>query len=209
MREASPASFNLLGVAGAAEEEARHVAPPGSTVAAEAPGVEPPPETQKCPASAEVSPEVDSEDPVTGLPDRRSAEKAFTRLLIEKRPAFATAIVIDRLAMIEERYGTKLRDEILVYFGQELAQILQPQDQLFRWSSASFVVLLERVGSKAWVRMDHERKFNIRYKHAVTNEGRSALLNVGAVWTMWHFAEVDSTGKLSRMIDDYLRSRGV
>jgi len=144
-------------------------------------------------------------DSVTGLPGRAEAIAAAARLFEEKKPFFAATIVIDQISVIEQRYGSQLRDEVLPFFGQQLAQSLDAHDQIFNWTPLAFLVLVERSGSKEWVRMELDRKFNVRWKKNLTTKNRSALLNIGAVWTMWPSREIRSSEELVRKVESFLR----
>ncbi len=167
--------------------------PPGETSA------EPPPASVALPLE-----EGDDEDPITGLPGRLHAENALSQAVAEKQPMFAVMVSIERLSMIEERYGEQLRDDVLVHFGLEYAQALGPEDQLFRWGRFSFLALLKRTGSKEWVQMETDRKFSVRYKKTIAANGRSVLLNMGATWKMWSVAEAKTFEELRGEITAYV-----
>lgn len=147
--------------------------------------------------------EGDDEDPTTGLPGRLHGENALSQAVAEKQPMFAVMVSIERLSMIEERYGEQLRDDVLVHFGLEYAQAMGPEDQLFRWGRFSFLALLKRTGSKEWVQMETDRKFSARYKKTIVANGRSVLLNMGATWKMWSIVEARSFEELRGEITAY------
>ncbi len=174
-------------------------APPAAAVAA--PPVVVPPEKDP---PAEVP---DEEDSVTGLSGRGQAARAVAQAVAEKRPMFVVAVAVERLAMIEERYGESLRDDVLVHFAQEYGQALGADDSLFRWGGSSFLALLKRSGSKEWVQMEIDRLFNVRFKKTVTADGRSVLLNLGTVWKMWSLADCRGAEVLMKDVAEYLKDR--
>lgn len=175
-------------------------APPAAAAAA--------PPAAALPEKEEPSAEVpDEDDAVTGLSGRGQAIRAVAQAVAEKRPMFVVAVAVERLDMIEERYGESLRDDVLVHFAQEYGQALGAEDVLFRWGGSSFLVLLKRSGSKEWVQMEIDRLFNVRFKKAVTADGRSVLLNLGTVWKMWSLADCRGADALMKDVAEYLKDR--
>jgi len=85
-------------------------------------------------------------DPVTGLAQRPDAEAALVEAAQENRRLYAVIFVIERLELINSRFGYAAGDQILVLFSQHLSQNLSRRDQLFRWSGPALLALLERDG---------------------------------------------------------------
>ena len=70
-------------------------------------------------------------DPATGLHGRRSAESALERFCEAEQPWYAAVLVVDSLPSIGLRFGSATANEVLQSFGDFMAQLLSPQDQLF------------------------------------------------------------------------------
>ena len=82
-------------------------------------------------------------DPVTGLPGARQAKNAITEKLGGGSWA-AVAAVVDRIEVINTRFGREAGDQVMLFMSQKIASKLRPADQVFRWHGPCFVVLVER-----------------------------------------------------------------
>jgi len=124
-------------------------------------------------------------DPVTGLRQRPEAEAALVEAAQEGRRVYAVIFVIERLDLINSRFGYAAGDQILVLFSQHLAQNLSRTDQLFRWSGPAILALLERDGAPKQVREEVVRITAQRLEKTILLGTRSVLLPVGASWAMF------------------------
>ncbi|HYM13784.1 MAG TPA: diguanylate cyclase, partial [Bryobacterales bacterium] len=78
-------------------------------------------------------------DSLTRLPSRQIAEKII-REQVETAEGFAVAmVVIDRLDMMNLRYGVSVGDEVVRHFAKELREKAPERIFLCRWSGPAFV----------------------------------------------------------------------
>ena len=54
------------------------------------------------------------------------------------------AVVIDRIQILNKRFGYEVGDEIMRYFAGFLKAQLQPKDQMFRWTGPTLAGLVYR-----------------------------------------------------------------
>jgi diguanylate cyclase (GGDEF)-like protein len=97
--------------------------------------------------SSDQSREAALHDALTGLPNRalmlERLEHAFQR---GRRSGHTTAVFfldLDEFKAVNDAYGHKLGDELLVAVAERLAAVLRPGDSLARLSGDEFVVLCE------------------------------------------------------------------
>ncbi len=80
-------------------------------------------------------------DPVTGLPGRSQAVVEIRAARSLPPGLFIALFILDRYDLIAHKYGPRVADELLTYFGTFLAQEVPHCRGLFRWTGPSFVAL--------------------------------------------------------------------
>jgi GGDEF domain-containing protein len=87
-----------------------------------------------------VSPQIPShaEDPLTGFPGPERVRHELESLA-GNRLAQVAIFHLDRLRLIEERFGPAGCDQFLMYFSRALAWHLNPPNAVFRWAQAVFI----------------------------------------------------------------------
>jgi len=85
-----------------------------------------------------------STDALTQLPTRRAAEKLIHDLVDQDLPFSVGMAVIERLELINLRYGPQVGDGVLRRFSAALQQHLPKRAFLCRWGGPAFVTILER-----------------------------------------------------------------
>jgi GGDEF domain-containing protein len=146
-----------------------------------------------------------AQDAVTGLPQRPDAEAALLEAARQNRRAYAVIFSIERLELINSRFGYAAGDQVMVLFSQHLAQNLSRSDQLFRWSGPAVLALLERDGTLKQVREEVARITAQRLEKTVTVGTRSVLLPVCASWTIFPVAEVRPVQLLFHQLDQFVQ----
>jgi diguanylate cyclase (GGDEF)-like protein len=82
-------------------------------------------------------------DALTQLPTRRAAEKCIRELISQDEPFSVGMAVIERLDLINLRYGAQIGDMVLRRFSGTLKSQLPKRAYLSRWGGPAFVVVLE------------------------------------------------------------------
>ena len=96
-------------------------------------------------------------DPVTGLANRKKAERELDRFLrLARRHHHQVSLVLarlDRLEDVGERFGQGVLDGVVLWFGQLLQQSFRSEDVVSRWGPNEFVVgLFDANAANATVR---------------------------------------------------------
>jgi GGDEF domain-containing protein len=83
-------------------------------------------------------------DPCTGLPAKAEADAALRRAAGGAQ-IYAAVFYVERISLINARFGEDLGNEIILFCSQHIASCLtRPNDLLFRWMGPAFVAILER-----------------------------------------------------------------
>lgn len=143
-------------------------------------------------------------DPLTELPTRVAAEEALARLRQEHRKAYIGLFYVERLQLINSRFGYAAGDQVLIYFAEHLRRNVAREDQIFRWGAAGFVVLFEREMGEEEFHAELSRIASQRLEKTVHIGGRSVLLPVSAHWSMLPIYAEATLEKLVRRIDKFL-----
>jgi GGDEF domain-containing protein len=145
--------------------------------------------------------EIAARDPVTGLPRRPEAEGALAEAVRMETNAFAAVLVLDRLQILNNRFGREVGDEILVAFTRHVQKLLTPEDQLFRWSGTALLAFLPRESGIERVRGEVGRMMETRLEHTIQTPSRSILLPVAARWSL--FSMITATRLMYQKIDTF------
>ena len=127
-------------------------------------------------------------DLVTGLPSFRDAERAIGAAIAAGGNTYAILLSVDRLEVINSRFGFEVGDRILMLFGQHLAQRFSKSDSLFRWRGPAFLALLDRPGPEISVRAEIARMVAARLEEEIEMGGRSVLLPIASSWMITNVA---------------------
>ncbi|MDR1322109.1 MAG: diguanylate cyclase [Gracilibacteraceae bacterium] len=86
-------------------------------------------------------------DPLTGLYNRRYAEKHFEKAALKgEQPHCCVAMIdIDDFKQINDTYGHGCGDDVLVFLAGFLRMSLRKTDVVFRWGGEEFLIILEDV----------------------------------------------------------------
>jgi GGDEF domain-containing protein len=153
-------------------------------------------------SAAVLSEAVGDLDLVTGLPNFRAAEKAIHAAIAAGTSTYAVLLSVDRVEVINSRFGFSVGDRILMLFGQHLAQRLSSTDRLFRWRGPGFLALLDRNGPEISIRAEVARMVSARLEQQIELGGRSVLLPVAASWMLTGLAN-STMEKISQKLDGF------
>lgn len=150
---------------------------------------------------------VDAKDAVTGLPLRPEAEASLIASDSSGSRTYAAVMVLDRLQLLNARFGRQAGDEILVAFTRMVQSHLSADDRLFRWDGPVLLALLRRPGSPEQVRREIEEAMESRLEHTIQTESRSVLIPLTARWSL--FPMTAEPGLMFQKIDDFAASPAV
>jgi GGDEF domain-containing protein len=124
-------------------------------------------------------------DTVTGLALRQDAEAAIAEAGRANSVHFVAVMVLERLQILNARFGREAGDEILAAYSQMVLKSLTPQDRLFRWGGPALVALLPRQRSLQLVRSEFTHIMETRLEHTIQTPSRSVLIPVSAKWCLY------------------------
>jgi GGDEF domain-containing protein len=124
-------------------------------------------------------------DSVTGLALRPDAEAAIAEAARSHGISFVAVMVLERLQILNARFGREAGDEILATYSQMVKKSLTSQDQLFRWGGPALVAVLARQKSLPLVRSEFTHIMETKLEHNIQTPSRSVLIPVSAKWCLY------------------------
>jgi GGDEF domain-containing protein len=141
--------------------------------------------TMSRPESAAVLAEAVSDiDLVTGLPSFQTIPPALCAAIAGGRNAYAVLLCVDRIEIINSRFGSTSGDRVLISLGERLVQRFTGTDLLFRWRGPGFLAIIERTESEMAVRDEIARAVSARLEQEIELGGRSVLLPISSSWVL-------------------------
>lgn len=141
-------------------------------------------------------------DPATGLPSRLDAEAALAELIKNSRPSYVAVFVVDRVDLINSRFGYAVGDRIMRIYIQELRSKLSSADRLYRWSGPAVVALLHRPDRIERVREQLGFAVPAKMEKTIELTNRTALLPISATWAV--FPVVPPLEELMQQLDGFI-----
>ena len=119
---------------------------------------------------------------------------------------FAIIFSIDRVKLINARFGYATGDKVLMLARNHLKQSLSAGDRLFRWTGPVYLVLVKRDAGQEQV-MDEVRKItSLKLGTEVRIGNRSVLLPISATSIVFPVAKMHSHAECIRRIDEFIAS---
>lgn len=115
---------------------------------------------------------------------RAEAEAALARAVEQRLHAYAAVFVLERFDLISGRFGPNAAEQLARFFRHHLTQGILSSDAVFRWSNASFLVLMERAGSLEEARAEVQRVASVRLEWTLQIGTRTVLLPVSSRWAV-------------------------
>jgi GGDEF domain-containing protein len=144
-------------------------------------------------------------DPVQ-LPSRGEAESVVDKLFSEPRQnRYAAVLVVNRIAIINARYGHAVGDQAIQAFVRYLLDHLQPDDMLFRWSGPAFLAILEREAGLADVAKEAARVGGAQLEREFELQDRSVLIPISSVFQSFPLSEEKSAEAAVRRIAQFVQ----
>jgi GGDEF domain-containing protein len=144
-------------------------------------------------------------DPVTGLPLRPDAEAALAEAAAGVKPAYVVMLAVDRIALINGRFGYAAGDQALKLYVEGLRPRLSAGDRIFRWSGPAFVVLVERPERLERVRDQFRSVVPAKTEKNLQVANRTAMVSLSATWTV--FSVVAPVVDLIEQLDKFLATQ--
>jgi GGDEF domain-containing protein len=141
---------------------------------------------------------------LSGLPLRTKAESALDQVIQSGGHGYVAAFAVDRVHLINGRFGYAVGDEVLMLFQEHLKQNLKPGDQLFRWTGPVFIALLERASPADHVRTEVKHLTSAKLECTVQIGSRTVLLPVACTSAIFSLVEIPSTAALIEQIDTFV-----
>jgi GGDEF domain-containing protein len=142
-------------------------------------------------------------DPITGLGSWGKAEESAEVALARGTATHIAVVRLDRLDMINKRFGNAAGNQALLLVSQHVAQQLANNDELFRWRGPAFVALLDRQTPTAAVRVEMTKMFAERLRYEVANGSRTMLLPLPVSWTVFELAAFGDVEALGIQLDTF------
>ncbi len=124
-------------------------------------------------------------DPTTGVPARAAAAAALAEWVLSPKPPYAALFVVDRIQLLNSRFGYEVGDRVLKTYLEELRIHLPPGDQIFRWSGPAFLALLNRPDTIEKVREQLRFALQGKIERNFELSKRTVLLSITATWTVF------------------------
>jgi GGDEF domain-containing protein len=143
-------------------------------------------------------------DSLSGLPLRAKAESALEAAAQSGEQGFVIAFVVDRVQLINARFGYAVGDQILVLFREHLAKHFHAGDKLFRWTGPVFVALLNRPNLPDGMRTEVKHLTSAKLETTVQIGTRSVMLPVSSTAAIFSLFEINSAPLLIEQIDAFV-----
>ena len=146
---------------------------------------------------------VDSE---TGLPGRLPFEKLVADSIAEGKNVITALFVVERLPLINKRFGRLAGDRVLLYVAQYLAQELPDSNSLSRWSGSAFSTIINFENSD---KMESQiRAISNKPLSANIDVGnRSVMLTISCACMMEQLSADASPEKVFDKMDEFVKAR--
>lgn len=126
-------------------------------------------------ANAELN-EQSLRDPLTGLYNRRAAQKKF----LDERRVFQgehglLLVDIDHFKSVNDTYGHNVGDEILVQVGERLRNATRTNDMVMRWGGEEFLLILESIDENELANLAMKILNHVCQKQYQTSKGNISI----------------------------------
>jgi GGDEF domain-containing protein len=142
-------------------------------------------------------------DEVTDLPNFAAAEAALAIAAREPARHFVAIFVVNRVQLINARYGAAIGDQALNVARNHLAASLS--GMLFRWRGPSFLSLLQHPGHVEQIRAELQRIASCKLEKNVEFGSRSVLLPITLAWTV--FPMLTSARLIAQKADSFVAAQ--
>ncbi len=141
-------------------------------------------------ARLEVVERAASEDPLTGLANRRRVERHMEQRVKEGRPFTVIYVDLNGFKKINDGLGHLAGDDLLKQFATELRNAFRSKDLVGRWGGDEFVALVDGELPEARSRSQMIEKWvNGIYTLETSGEPRKVQVSAATGFAVWHPGE--------------------
>ncbi len=148
-----------------------------------------------------VAPSAPPKAPAAQPMGREQAEQALAEAFERRAHVYAAIFVVDRVPLINARFGPKAGEQLVQFFRHHLAEGLLSSDPVYRWDLSSFVVLLDRPYSLEDASAEMERIASVRLDRTIQIGTRTVLLPITSRASVIPVFEARSLEELISEID--------
>jgi diguanylate cyclase (GGDEF)-like protein len=152
-----------------------------------------------------LAPPLEATDAATGLQGRAAAERALEEQRTRAGQCYAVAVVANRLASINSRFGYAVGDRLLRKLSDGTRSGLSMDDRLFRWGGPCLVALLLRTTPEHELRAELQRITSAFKEELVEIGNRAVLLPISAAWAVFPLNEPSRV--IRQKIDQFVASQ--
>jgi PleD family two-component response regulator len=146
-------------------------------------------------------------DTATGLQGRITAELWITNKIAEGRDFAIAVFVVDRLGLINGRFGRAIGDQILLSVAQHLGQEATGECLLLRWSGPAFVLVSPIGPNFSAVERLVKKLGSMRLQKDIETEDGSVMLSITCSWTLEKVTPKESAELICRKLDGFVAAR--
>jgi len=147
-------------------------------------------------------------DPITGLPMEAQARQRIHAAIPGTGRTFIALFVVERLDLINSRFGFAAGDRVLALVSQHISQQLLADDQLFRWRGPTMLAIFDRKDTLKVVDAEVRRISTSRLEYSITTRERDALLRILCSSCLIPITPESVAEDLFEHIDAFSASRG-
>lgn len=141
-----------------------------------------------------------------GLPGRAEAMDCIRQATEAQTCSYAAVLLLDRFPLMSKRFGIAMVDQLQTFASIEIAQRLQPADQMFQWIPGGFVVVMERTEPSEHVKAELKQLSAIRAAKAIEVDDRSVILPVSISFCLFPLFQASSVEAVQKDIDAFIRA---
>lgn len=98
-------------------------------------------------------------DPLTGLANRRNLEERIGARILRNTRFCVVMLDLNRLKLVNDRYGHPAGDSLLKQFAQELRSAIRASDDVGRWGGDEFLLVIDGDEDAAKVQVERLRRW--------------------------------------------------
>jgi GGDEF domain-containing protein len=117
-------------------------------------------------------------DATTGLATAERAKQSIVTAQQSERGYYVAVFAIERLEVVNSRFGFAAGDQMLMLLSQHIAQQLSGGDQLFRWRGPTLMALLQRDQPQRLIEAEVLKIASSRLEYTISSRDRDVMLRI-------------------------------